>query len=190
MRVLLFGGSFNPVHWGHLILAEDVAEEFGYERVFFLPAHRSPFKGGEDDPGPAHRLAMLELACAGNPRFAVDDRELRRKGPSYTIDTVRSLSNDEGIEGQPGLLLGDDLVAGFGRWRESAALAREACIVIARRGGEESSGQHDFLKASNRLIPISSSEVRERLASGRGIRYLVPEGVREYILEKGLYGSR
>ena len=186
MRVLVFGGSFNPVHWGHLILAEEVGEEFGYDRVLFVPALRSPFKEGRDDPGPSHRLAMLRLACADNPRFFVDDRELRRPEPSWTIDTIRSLREEPDIENPPGLLVGDDLLAGFADWHESECLEREAKIIVARRSGIE--GPQRFLRASNRLVALSSSEIRERLAAGKSTRYLLPDPVFGYIREKGLYG--
>ena len=190
MRILIFGGSFNPVHWGHLVLAEELREEFGWDRVLFVPASRSPFKGGRDDPGGDHRLAMLELACAGNSGFIVDTRELKRGGDSWTIDTVRSVIREYELADRPGLVLGDDLVRDFSEWKESAALMNEARIIVARRSTEMGCQTSFGEPASNRLIPISSSEIRERLATGRSVRYLIPERVHDYILQKGLYGSR
>lgn len=187
-RVLVFGGSFNPVHFGHLLMAEEVREEFGFERVLFVPAFRSPFKDGSEDPGPGHRLAMLELAIQGNPRFSIDARELEREGESFTIETIRSLVAEATIEPVPGLLIGDDLVEGLPRWREYDALRKETKIIVGRRGGPSPEDRR-LAVASNRVIPLSSSEVRERVAQKRSIRYLVPDALRDYILKKGLYGS-
>ena len=197
MRLLLFGGTFNPVHWGHLILAEELREEFAYDLVLFVPAARPPHKDVASDPGPEARLAMLQLAREGNPHLAVDDCELYRPGPSYSIDTIRGLSARYSIEGLPGLVIGDDLAPTFSTWREAEALARESDILIARRGGYISAfadgREMDFPYrhrcATNRLIPLSSSEIRERIAAGRSVRYLVPESVFEYIRRGRLYGS-
>lgn len=190
MRLLLIGGSFNPPHWGHLLLAEELREEFGYDLVLLVPAARPPHKELADDPGASHRLAMLRLAAAGNPSFEVDDCEVRRSGPSYTIDTLRGLAGRYDFEGKPGFALGDDLVPGFPDWREPEAIAREAELIVARRSGLPVELPFPHRRAVNRLIPLSSSEVRERLAAGRSVRYLLPETVREYVYEKGLYGTR
>jgi nicotinate-nucleotide adenylyltransferase len=186
----VFGGSFNPVHWGHLLLAEEVREEFDCDLAIFVPAARSPFKEGTDDPGAGHRLAMLRLACAGNAGFRVDDRELRRGGVSYTIDTLREIVRDYGSTEPPRLLVGDDLVPGMPRWRDSEALEREAKVIVARRSQVEESVPDRYVRARNRLIPIASSEIRMLLASGRSVRYLLPESVFEYIASQGLYAPR
>ncbi|HUX39019.1 MAG TPA: nicotinate (nicotinamide) nucleotide adenylyltransferase [Rectinemataceae bacterium] len=192
MRLLVFGGTFNPVHLGHLIMAEEVREEFGYDRVLFVPAARSPFKDGSEDPGPDHRLEMLSLACANNPAFAIDARELGRGGASFTIDTIRALVAEGEIEPRPGLLVGDDLVSGLPGWREFDALKRETLIIVARRGGSPGEAPLDpaYRQATNRIIPLSSSEIRFLAAKGSSIRYLVPDSVRAYILDKRLYGTR
>lgn len=190
MRILLFGGSFNPVHWGHLILAEEVREEFGYDRVLFIPAAQAPHKAEAQDPGAGLRLELLRIACAGNPAFGVDDWELRRPGPSYTIDTLRGLPGRYAYEGLPGLVLGDDLAAGFGQWREPDAVASLAELILARRLGTDPGLAWPHRRASNRLIPLSSSEIRQRLAEGLSVRYLLPPGVESVIREKGLYGAR
>ena len=191
MRTLVFGGSFNPIHLGHLIMAEEIRQELDFDRVLFVPAALSPFKDGSDDPGPLHRLAMLELALGDNPDFSIDKRELGRAGPSFTIDTIRSLVLEGTVESRPGLLVGDDLLAGLPRWREIAALKVEAGIVVGRRSaGNRGKAATEYRYASNRIIPISSSDIRANVLLKRSIRSLVPELVRAYILEKGLYGSR
>jgi len=192
LRTLVFGGSFNPVHIGHLMMAEEVREEFGFDRVLFVPAARSPFKDGSEDPGQEHRRAMLELSCAENPAFSVDARELGRGGISFTIDTIRSLVAQGDIDPMPGLLVGDDLVSGLPRWREFEALQIETRIIVGRRETSRNRDNPvaDYSRASNRIIPLSSSDIRALVAVGRSIRYLVPESVRKYILEMGLYGPR
>ncbi len=192
MRLLVFGGTFNPIHLGHLIMAEEVREEFGYDRVLFVPAARSPFKDGSEDPGPEHRLEMLRLACADNPAFTIDAREMGRGGTSFTIDTIRELVSEGLVEPRPGLLVGDDLVSGLPAWREFEALKIETQIIVARRGGVPGEDALDpaYLRASNRVIPLSSSDIRLLASKGLSIRYIVPESVRAYILDKRLYGTR
>jgi len=198
VRVLVFGGSFNPVHVGHLMMAEEIREEFGYERVLFVPAARSPFKDGSGDPGQEHRLAMLELAVAGNPGFAIDARELGRGGKSFTIETIRSMVAEGLIDERPGMLVGDDLVSGLPLWRKFDLLRQETDIIVGRRSGTgedggrvgPESGEARYLRASNRIVPLSSSDIRGLIASRRSIRYLVPDAVRNYIVERHLYESR
>jgi nicotinate-nucleotide adenylyltransferase len=190
VRLLLFGGTFNPVHWGHLVLAEELLAEFAYDLVLFVPSGRPPHKELAEDPGPEIRLEMLRLATLDNPAFAVDDCELRRAGPSYTIDTLRGLSSRWNFDGKPGLVLGDDLVPGYPSWREPDAVARESDIVVARRTGELHPFPYPHREAANRLVPLSSSEIRALAKAGQSLRYLVPEPVRELILSRGLYGAR
>lgn len=189
MRILLFGGTFNPVHWGHLVLAEELREEFGYDLVLFVPSARPPHKEIASDPGAERRLEMLTLALSGNPGFAIDGCELSRPGLSYTIDTLRHIAQRPDLDGKPGLVIGDDLVPGFASWHEPASIAAEADIVVARRDGRDAPLGFPHRRASNRLIPVSSSEIRDRVASGRSIRYLVPDAVRKYIEEGGLYDA-
>lgn len=190
MRLLVLGGTFNPVHIGHLILAEEVREEFAYDQVLLIPSARPPHKEVRGEPGAEERLAMLNLAIEGNPRLAVDDCELKRAGLSYTIDTLRSLKTRHAFEGKPGLVIGDDLAPGFASWREPDAIASEADLLLARRGGADFPFAFPHRRAANRLVPVSSSEIRERIAAGRSVRYLVPAPVLAYIAAKGLYGSR
>ncbi len=190
MRLLVFGGTFNPIHLGHLILAEELKAEFGYDLVLFVPSARPPHKELREDPGAPARLSMLRLAIQDNPGFAVDNCELSRSGPSYTIDTLRGLSSRHVFEGKPGLVLGDDLAAGFPSWKEPCAIASESDLILARRGEERVVLDFRHKKASNRLIPLSSSEIRGLIHRGRSVRYLVPDPVVEYICERGFYGAR
>ncbi len=189
MTALILGGTFNPVHCGHLFLALDARQSLGYDEVILVPALVPVHK----DPSPViaadHRLAMLALATRGLPGLRVDDCEIRRGGPSYSIDTVRELAARGGIDGRPGFLLGDDLLAGFGSWKEPDALAHEARLIVVRRTpGEPPPFPWPHGTFENTLLPISSSEVRRRAAAGRTIRFLVPDAVARYIEARRLYG--
>jgi nicotinate-nucleotide adenylyltransferase len=190
MRMVLLGGSFNPVHVGHLILAEEVRSQFGYDVALLVPSFRPPHKELACDPGPAHRLAMLRLAAEGDPTLAVDACELERGGLSYTIDTLRDVIARWRPEGKPGLIIGDDLAEGFASWRDPELIAAAADIVLARRAGSEPVPfPYPRLRADNSLVQVSSSLVRERAASGRAFRRLVDPRVFDYILRNGLYGA-
>lgn len=191
MRLLVFGGSFNPVHLGHLAMADDVRHQFGYDLVLLVPSFKPPHKDLVDDPGPERRLRMLRLAVAGDGGFLADDCELRRGGTSYTIDTLSGLSSRYDIEGKPGFLLGDDLMPGFSSWRRPADIAEAADIVCAHRAREdELELDYPHRYADNPIIRISSSELRARIAGGRPFRRLLPEAVYRYIVDEGLYGLR
>ncbi|MBN1242384.1 MAG: nicotinate (nicotinamide) nucleotide adenylyltransferase [Spirochaetales bacterium] len=188
MRLLVFGGSFNPLHIGHLAMAEEARVSFGYDAVVLVPAFRPPHKALERDPGPAARLEMLEAVAADDPALLVDDAELRRGGVSYTVDTLRGIANRPDCDGRPGLLIGDDQAAVFGRWREPDAIVALAELVVAGRDSSdppEFPWPHRWL--GNALFPVSSSLVRERLASGGAWRRLVPDQVRALIEERGWY---
>ena len=187
-RVGIFGGSFDPVHLGHLILAEAALEELDLDRIIFIPAGVSPFK--QDRPpgaSPEQRLAMLRLATAGEPRFSVDDRELHRLGPSYAIDTVRSLMGD-----YPGVrflfLIGADNLSDLTRWHEADELMRLVDFAVFDR---EDSGAslvgESGLPVVRRRIDISSTEIRQRVTGGLSIRFMVPEQVYDYIMTQAPY---
>lgn len=188
MRTLVFGGTFNPVHIGHLFMAEEARTLLGYGSVLLVPASIPVHK----DPRPvldsAHRLRMLALAVAGHAPFTVDDREIRRGGPSYAIDTIEELLEGPRMTEKPGFLLGDDLAAGFASWREAERLARLVDLVVVRRSAAgAASFPFPHRSLENPVLNISSSDIRRRIAEGRSIRFLVPDGVREYIERCGLY---
>ncbi|TFG84498.1 MAG: nicotinate (nicotinamide) nucleotide adenylyltransferase [Spirochaetales bacterium] len=188
MKLLVLGGSFNPVHIGHLILAEEVAVQFGYDRVLLVPAFAPPHKALVEDPGPEERLAMLSLAVAKDPLFAIDDSEIRRGGPSYTIDTLAKIACDSALEGKPALVIGDDLADGFSSWRRPEEILRLADLIVARRSGKPFQLEYPYRLAGNLLIPISSTMVRDRVRMGGAWKWLVPEAVAHHIEKHGLYG--
>lgn len=188
MRLLVLGGSFNPIHIGHLMLAEEVAAEFGYDRVLIVPSFLPPHKALAGDPGPEARLGMALAATGGDDRFLVDACEIERGGLSYTLDTLEHVMASYPLQGKPGLVIGDDLASGFGAWRDPDGICERADLVIARRGGVPSGVPYPHRLAHNMILPVSSTDIRARIASGRPWRRLVPDATALYIEERELYG--
>ena len=185
-QAALFGGSFDPVHVGHLMVAEAAAEELD-AIVRFLPAREQPFKRAAHQAAAEQRAAMLDRAVSGNPRLRVERVELGLAAPSYTVRTLRALA-----EREPGnrfmLLLGADAARDLAAWWEVEALPGLADVVVFARPGATVPA-HPLI---SRVIPVpsidlSATQVRERVQQGRSIRYLVPDAVREYIATHGLY---
>jgi nicotinate-nucleotide adenylyltransferase len=200
MKTLCLGGSFNPIHYGHLICARAVAESAGFARVLLIPSGRPPHKPGSlDIADGSDRLHMCRLAIkpsGGEPagvQFDVSDIELLRQGPSFTIDTVRALKNSGWLAVH--WLIGADMLNFLPKWHEPAALLGEAEFIVMARPGvpiDWSNLPSDFSKLKNNLviaplIEISSSDIRNRIRAGRSIDYLTPPKVVDYIREKRLY---
>lgn len=175
-----FGGSFDPIHNGHLNLAVQLKEKAGLKKVLFCPAFVSPFKTGQKSADGKHRLKMIELAIEGAPGFEVIDDELQRGGPSYTIDTIRELLKK--YDRPFRLILGEDQWSGFPQWKEAEALISIAPPLIGRRGGGGSP-----LSVEIPQFDVSSSDVRARIRSGQWVGHLIPKQVSEYIQTQGLY---
>lgn len=183
----LLGGSFDPVHHGHLIAGRVAAESLGLDELRFVPAREQPFKLGRHVAPPADRVAMLELAILGTPGFAVDRIELERPGPSYTVDTLLALRARE-PEARLTLLLGADAAAELDAWHRAAELPGLARIVMFTRPG--SPVPVSPLIAAAVTVPaveISATEIRRRVRTGRPIRYWVPDAVAEYVARHRLY---
>jgi nicotinate-nucleotide adenylyltransferase len=183
----LFGGSFDPVHHGHLIVGQVALEKLGLESLRFLPAREQPFKQGRHRTSPEHRSAMLSLAISGTPGFALEQTELERPGPSYTVHTLEELRERE-PETEFVLLLGADAAADLPAWREAARIPQLARVVIFARPGSKVA---DLPGIAQRIevpaIDISATEVRRRVARRLPIRYWVPDTVAEYIARHQLY---
>jgi len=183
----LLGGSFDPVHHGHLIAADRAAEALGLERVLFVPCARQPLKPSGPVASGAHRSAMLGLALAGHPRFVLETMELERPAPSYTVDTLRALREREPRE-RFVLILGADAAVQLSRWRAADEVARLAEIaVLTRPGVSETASAFVTHVVATPAIEISASEIRARCLAGKSIRYLVPDAVAEYIARNRLY---
>jgi nicotinate-nucleotide adenylyltransferase len=183
----LFGGSFDPIHHGHLIVARVAAEELGLAQVRFLPARAQPLKQGRHAVDAAHRAAMVGLAIDGEAGFALEPLELAREGPSFTVDTLRALRERE-PDLDPVLLLGMDAAAELPRWKEAGAVMRLARVAVFARAGRavrDVPGAWRVIDVP--ALQISATEIRRRAAAGRSIRYWVPDAVAEYIAAHGLY---
>jgi nicotinate-nucleotide adenylyltransferase len=189
MRAVVLGGTFNPVHYGHLFVAEEARMALGYDTAILLPANQPVHKDTTPVIAPSHRLWMLRLAVAGQDGFIVDGEEIERGGPSYSIDSVEALIARYGIEGKPGFIIGDDLVKGFLSWKNVERLAALVDIIVARRTMDAPpSLGYPHRCVDNPVLPISSSEIRRRIAEGRAVRFLLPDPVLRYIQENKLYG--
>jgi nicotinate-nucleotide adenylyltransferase len=203
MRLGLFGGSFDPVHYGHLLLAECCREQCRLDQVHFLPAAVPPHKQQRDLTPAEPRVEMLELAIAGHEPFSVDRYEIERGGVSYTVDTLRHYHSQ-----YPGseffLLLGADMLLDLPLWHEASQVCELAIPVVAGRPGFDepdfscldqiaSPEQIDTFRRHQVTMPqigISSTEIRRRVAAGLSIRFWTPRAVEECIREHGLYGGR
>jgi nicotinate-nucleotide adenylyltransferase len=189
MKLGLFGGSFDPVHLGHLLVARAAMEELGLDRLFCIPAAQSPFKP-ESRPAPgASRLQWLRLALAGEARYEVDDREIRRGGISYSIETLRDYAK-RFPQARLFYLIGADNAALLNQWREANDLARIAeFVAIPRPGGATAVFPPPFRGRTLRGFPlgVSSSEIRARVKAGLPIDHLVPPFVAEAIRSARLY---
>ena len=184
MRLGVFGGTFDPVHVGHLAIANAALESIPLDRVVFVLARRSPLKERGPYAGEADRLAMLERAIADEPRFAVSSLELEREGPSYTVETLERLSGADELF----LILGGDANAEFPRWKDPDRIATLATLVVAERpGAPRRAGAAPIRTFDAPHLDISSRELRARAARGRSLRYLVPDPVHDYIEARGLY---
>ncbi len=183
-RVGVFGGTFDPVHVGHLAIAHAALESVPLDRVLFVLAKRSPLKERGPVASEGDRLRMLELAVADEPRFAVSRLELDRDGPSYTVDTLERLSGTDELF----LILGSDAIADLPRWKDPDRIARLATLVVAERpGAPDRVGDAPIVRFDAPRLDISSRELRARAARGRSLRYLVPEPVLQHIEARGLY---
>ncbi len=217
-RVGVFGGSFNPIHLGHLLLADEILELLQLDQILFVPASQPPHKPARGLAPARDRYAMTELAIRGHPRFAISDLELRRPGPSYTVDTLEALRQAGGPGAAFSLIIGSETFLDLLSWRDPQRIARLARLVVIPRAGApfdpegiqaqkvlaeigqerwirielphpslaEMGGSGAFLVAATSL-PISSSELRRRARDGRSLAYRVPDAVRAYIREHGLY---
>ena len=191
MKYAILGGSFNPIHIGHLFLADAALTRLGYDRVILVPAFQSPLKDSPQGSSPKDRLDMLYASIAGDPRLTVDDCELSREGISYTIDTIKEIISRYEGEGKPGLIIGDDLVSSFNNWKSPQEIARLTDIIIASRldlRTDLAAFPYPHKTLDNELINVASVQIRKKINSGVAWRFLVPPGARCIIEDRALYG--
>jgi len=194
----ILGGTFDPIHHGHLVIAEEVREALGLERVLLVPTATPPHKPDRPVTAAEHRVAMAELAVAGNPAFAVSGIEVARGGSSYTVETLEILLR-EGIS-DPWFIMSAEALAEFPAWRRPDRILELCRLAVVPRGDHEAldaawtrehfpgrEGRISFLPGP--LLPISGSVVRRRAAAGRSVRYLVPDAVARYIADHALYSQ-
>ena len=195
-RIGVMGGTFNPIHMGHLIIAEEGRQQFQLPKVLFVPSYITPNKEVRGATA-EERLEMVRLATANNPYFEVSDMEIKRKGRSYTVDTLRRLKDRYGPRCTVYFISGTDTVADLPNWHEPEEVLKLCKFV--RPGCTDSFREviHSFGRLGENILPlivpavdISSSAVRRRLAAGKSVRYMIPEEVYTYIKEKRVYDIR
>lgn len=221
MKIALLGGSFNPLHIGHCMLAETVIQELKYDKVLFVPVNVPPHKQLNDKVSAEDRFKMIECFCKssaekGKDYFIAEDCELKRGGVSYTYDTLCYVKEKYQVTGKPAFIMGQETAAQFYKWHKAEQIAQMADLILARRHPDnngidtkafensptgnytndfvdddfEKNFKYEHIMLENPVLPISSTEIRSRIASGKGWRYLVPEAVFQYIIDHNLYGSK
>ena len=205
-RIVLFGGTFDPIHHGHLIVARSLAEQCEFERITLVPAARPPHKAAAGASA-TDRLAMLRLAIEGEALFDICQDELSRTGPSYTLDTLLGLRQRHGADAELCWVVGADMLEDLPSWHRVSQVLEISTLIIATRPpwaarlGEifgrlrqhfarETVEKLQQAAVNTPLIDVSSTDVRRRAAAGLSIRFLVPESVREYIEKRGIYASQ
>jgi nicotinate-nucleotide adenylyltransferase len=182
-KIGIFGGTFDPIHHGHLLLARDALEQLRLDSLLFIPAARSPHKLGQQPAAADLRTEMIRAAIEGEPRFCLDELELTRPAPSYSVDTIEELKGRE-PDSDFVYLIGEDNVAQLPTWHRFAELEKMVQFVVLDRSGLKTA--HPY-PAVRRHLDISATDIRNRVASGRSIRYLVPPAVEAIIRERQLY---
>ncbi len=192
MRIGILGGTFNPIHYGHLLVAAEVREKFDLERVIFVPSASPPHKNHPDIAPPRDRYQMTVLATQSNRFFSVSDLELQRSGKSYSVETVKELLNIYGKDTKLYFITGTDAILEIFTWKDRKELLKLCQFVVATRPGFHAEKIDKTIVRQIHLIEIpnldiSSTDIRRRIKERRSIKYLLPEKVEEYIHEHGLY---
>jgi len=194
MKIGILGGTFNPVHNGHLIMAEEVREKLGLDKILFIPTNIPPHKESADIASANSRIEMLKLAIKGNPNFSISDIEIKRGGKSYTIDTIRALKEKSPFD-KFYFLIGSDLLTCFDGWKDINEITKLVTFVVATRPGFSVVDVGNYLASQQvgiktldiRAVDISGYSIRSAIRAGRSFRYLVPDKVYNYITKKRIY---
>ena len=198
----IMGGTFNPIHYGHLLMCEHIREEFNLEKILFVPAKTPPHKGSAEITETEHRMEMVGMAIQDNPCFELCDAEMRMEGPSYTVETLKVLAEEYGEENRLCLIIGADSLVQFTGWKRYEEILDMADIIVARRPDTKNrlldltvarmKADHNariFVSGATAL-DFSSTRIRNRIKEGLSIRYMVPECVESYIYEHELYAVK
>ncbi len=210
MKIAILGGSFNPIHLGHLAVADEVCTSLGYEKVLFVPSFVPPHKQMNNQISAYDRAKMVELACEDDERFELEDCEIQRGGTSWTYDTICFLEKKYSPKEKIGLIIGTDLFSTFHLWNHAKELSEKCQLILAERPFQNQNkdfqnkalGKYaefenqkqdktffkDAIILNNKMLPISSTEIRERVMKKSAFRYLVPSKVFKYIIKGNLYG--
>lgn len=198
-RVAIMGGTFDPIHYGHLVVAEEARHRFSLDKVVFVPAGHPPHKSGEEVSPARDRFLMAVLATVSNPWFEVSDLEVERPGPSYTVDTLREFKGLYGPGSELFFITGADAALEIGTWKDPDTILELCVFLAATRPGYRFPSPDEvsdpalrpylsrILRFDIPELGISSTDIRARVREGRPIRYLVPESVAAYIAKAGLY---
>jgi nicotinate-nucleotide adenylyltransferase len=190
VKIGILGGTFNPIHIGHLILAEEVRQKIGLAKIIFVPTNQPPHKDNGEIISASHRLNMIKLAIRGNPLFSVSDIEIRRGGQSFTIDTVKAFKEIY-QEHELYFIIGSDLFKYFNEWKDLKEIINLVKLIVATRPGYPLENLPDYMtKIDIRAVDISAFEIRQCIKQNCSFRYLVTEAVRDYIIKKRLYKSK
>lgn len=185
----ILGGTFNPVHIGHLLLAQESVEELELDKLVFLPSYIPPHKSRDELINPEDRFNMLLIAIRGNPIFEVSRLEIEKRGTSYSVESLKEFRNLYGVQTELFFVTGSDSLKELSAWKDLNGIFRMAKFVVAERAGYSLEGVPEEANIiSIPRVEISSGEIRERIKENKPIRYLVPDGVREYIEKNRLYG--
>lgn len=201
MKIGIMGGTFDPIHMGHLIIGEAARESLSLDKVIFIPTGINPFKKNKNTSSPTQRIDMLNLAIESNPYFTISTIEVEREGITYTIDTIRSLK-DEYREDELYFIIGSDIVFQIEKWKEFQEVFNLCKFALFNRPGKDEEEIDEkvkdlnlkynisFERISSPLVDISSTDIRNRAKNKQSIKYLVPEKVEDYIIKHKLYGGR
>ena len=193
MKICIFGGTFDPPHLGHLLIAQTICEAEEFDKVIFVPALKNPLKSKEIASSIENRLKMLEIAVEGNPHFDISDNEIKRGGYSYSIDTVRYIKKENNLKrDELYFLIGSDILKSFHNWREPSKILEECQVIVALRPGFKPSSVPNWILSEIQFanIPrfeLSATRIRKRWKDDKTIRYMVTQPVWEFINKNALY---
>jgi nicotinate-nucleotide adenylyltransferase len=193
MKICIFGGTFDPPHLGHLLIAQTICEAEEFDKIIFVPALKNPLKSKEIASSIENRLKMLEIAVEGNPHFDISDNEIKRGGYSYSIDTIRYIKKEHNLKrDELYFLIGSDILKSFHNWREPSKILEECQVIVALRPGFKPSSVPNWILSAIQFanIPrfeLSATQIRKRWKEDKTIRYMVTQPVWEFINKNSLY---